>query len=164
MLGKRRETVINRDAKYEQNETAFRRLKSAIDRQFPRGHCVALDGGEVIADADSFNELQQKLTAAGKNEPEVYVVQAGVDYPESASIQFRLHSGPGAETNFGKIVGGFLRVRMPDTALNEVVLGHAGDSVVQAVQASSLDFEGVAGLPLLRLLEYGGNADGFWVR
>jgi len=77
---------MNRDERYELNETAFRRLKPAIDKQFPPGHFVALDGGDIIADAASFNELQEKLTAAGKNEPDVFVFQAGVDYPEYASI------------------------------------------------------------------------------
>ena len=77
--------------------------------------------------------------------------------------QFRLRAGPGAETNFGKIVGGFVRVRIPNTGMDSVVLGHAGNPVVNAVQASSPSFDGVAGLPLLRLVKYGGDADGFWV-
>ena len=77
---------MNRDERYKLNDTAFRRLKPAIDKQFPPGHFVALDGGDIIADAASFNELQEKLAAAGRNEPDVFVVQAGVDYPEFAFI------------------------------------------------------------------------------
>ena len=77
--------------------------------------------------------------------------------------QFRVRSGPAIETNFGTIVGGFLHVKIPDTRLDENVLGHAGDSVVHAVQASAPVFDGVAGLPLLRRLQYGGDADKFWI-
>jgi hypothetical protein len=33
-----------------------------------------------------------------------------------------------------------------------------------AAEASSPDFGGLVGLPLLRLMEYGGDADWFWLR
>jgi hypothetical protein len=36
--------------------------------------------------------------------------------------------------------------------------------VTDAIRASSQDFEGLVGLPLLRKLQYGGDADHFWVR
>lgn len=77
--------------------------------------------------------------------------------------QFRGSHGATAETNFRTIVGGFLHVRILGTEFDETLLGHAGDWVVQAVQASSASFEGVIGLPLLRRVEYGGDADQFWV-
>ncbi|MBW3599225.1 MAG: hypothetical protein KY475_18390 [Planctomycetes bacterium] len=38
------------------------------------------------------------------------------------------------------------------------------DQVFQAPQASSPDFKGLAGLPLLRVLEYGGDHVAFWLR
>jgi hypothetical protein len=77
---------MNRDERYKLNDTAFRRLKPAIDKQFPLGHFVALDDGVIIADVANFDELQEKLAAAGRNDPEVFVAQAGVDYPEFAYI------------------------------------------------------------------------------
>src|SRR5438876_5430406 len=44
------------------------------------------------------------------------------------------------------------------------LVGFASGPVTVAARASSPDFEGLAGLPLLRLMEYGGDADYFWVR
>lgn len=72
--------------------------------------------------------------------------------------------GPGTETNFGRLDGGFLRVRIPETGVDAMIFGYASDQVTDAIQDSSPDFEGLVGLPLLRKLEFGGNADHFWVR
>jgi hypothetical protein len=72
--------------------------------------------------------------------------------------------GPGTETNFGRLDGGFLRVRIPETGVDAMIFGYASDQVTDAIQDSSPDFEGLVGLPLLRRLEFGGNADHFWVR
>jgi hypothetical protein len=44
------------------------------------------------------------------------------------------------------------------------VRSYASDGVATATKVSSPDFEGLAGLPLLRLVEYGGNANWFWLR
>ena len=53
---------------------------------------------------------------------------------------------------------------MPELGLAQQIVGYASDAVVKAVKASSPDFAGLAGLPFLRLLEFGGDADGFWLR
>ena len=71
--------------------------------------------------------------------------------------------GPGTETNFGRLEGGFLSVRIPETGVDVVMLGYASDQVSEAIRGSSRDFEVLVGLPLRRRLEYGGNADHFWV-
>jgi hypothetical protein len=42
--------------------------------------------------------------------------------------------------------------------------GFGSDPVLQAVQVDRPDFAGLAGLPLLRLVEYGGNDTSFWLR
>jgi hypothetical protein len=55
-------------------------------------------------------------------------------------------------------------VSMPELGLEQDVEGFASDAVVIATKASSSDFEGLAGLPFLLLLEYGGDADWFWLR
>jgi hypothetical protein len=73
-------------------------------------------------------------------------------------------SAPDVTTNFGLLEGGWLRVALPDLALDRTLVGYASDAVVSATKASSPDFEGLAGLPLLRLLEYGGDANWFWLR
>lgn len=64
----------------------FEALKSKIDGQFPAGRFVAIEGDCVLADADSHQDLVQKLTVMGKNPARTLVVQAGVDYPTSAVI------------------------------------------------------------------------------
>jgi len=53
---------------------------------------------------------------------------------------------------------------MPELGLIRSIYGYGGDAVVTAAKASHVNFEGLAGLPLLRLLEYGGDANGFWLR
>jgi hypothetical protein len=40
-------------------------------------------------------------------------------------------------------------------------VGYANDKVVEVVQRSDSGFAGLVGLPLLRLMEYGGNAETF---
>jgi hypothetical protein len=71
---------------------------------------------------------------------------------------------PGLDTNFGVFQGGWLRIQIPALGFDESVLGYGSDSAVRAAQASHLDFEGLAGLPLLRMMEYGGDAEWFWLR
>jgi hypothetical protein len=72
--------------------------------------------------------------------------------------------GPGTQTNFGPLIGGWLELAMPELGLATDVLGFAGDAVDQAVQASHPDFQGLAGLPLLGMVEYGGDAGTFWLQ
>jgi hypothetical protein len=71
---------------------------------------------------------------------------------------------PDANTNFGLLEGGLLQLAMPELGLAQLTEGYSSDAVVAAAKASHPDFEGLAGLPLLRLAEYGGDADWFWVR
>lgn len=68
------------------------------------------------------------------------------------------------ESNFGLLEGGWLHLTVPELGLNQFLEGFASDAVVAAAKASSPDFEGLVGLPFLRLTEYGGNASDFWIR
>jgi hypothetical protein len=47
---------------------------------------LAIDEARIIADAETFDELTDALTALGKDPREVLIVQAGTHYPESAWI------------------------------------------------------------------------------
>jgi hypothetical protein len=76
----------------------------------------------------------------------------------------KLRAAPDVQTNFGLLEGGWLRIIMPDLSLDQEIEGYASDAVVTAAKNSSSDFEGLAGLPFLRLLQYGGNAASFWLR
>jgi hypothetical protein len=62
-------------------------------------------------------------------------------------------AAPAVNTNFGLLQGGWLQLSMPEFGLAQDVLGYASDAVVAACQRSSPDFNGLVGLPLLRLLE-----------
>jgi hypothetical protein len=67
-------------------------------------------------------------------------------------------------SNFGHLTGAWLELQMPELGLTHQHVGYGSDSVLKAVQADCPDFAGLVGLPLLRLTEYGGDGNSFWVR
>ena len=71
---------------------------------------------------------------------------------------------PGVDTNFGKLSGGWLRLQIAEFGFDEDLLCYASENVVEAVKASHADFQGLAGLPLLKMMEYGGDNRFFWIR
>lgn len=70
----------------------------------------------------------------------------------------------GIGSNFGPLVGGWLELAMPELGLSRHVLGYGSEEVLKAVQKASAEFGGLAGLPLLRMAEYGGDNAAFWIR
>jgi hypothetical protein len=68
------------------NQAAYRQLSSFIQKNYPPGRFVAISGGKIVADAASFDELNSLLHQMGNHSAEVLVVQAGVDYLETAVI------------------------------------------------------------------------------
>ncbi len=66
-------------------------------------------------------------------------------------------------TNFGPLRGGWLRVTIPDVGFDQQLLCYASDAVVASSKQSSSDFEGLLGLPVLRMHIYGGDATAFWI-
>src|SRR6266480_3318486 len=66
--------------------------------------------------------------------------------------------------NFGLLEGGWLQLTMPEFGLGQPILGYASDAVAAVASADHTDLQGLAGLPLLRLIEYGGDASSFWLR
>jgi hypothetical protein len=82
-----------------------------------------------------------------------------------ADLNLLVHAGAaGVNSNFGFLTGGWLELQMPELGLAQPIHGYGSDSVLQAVQRDSSDFSGLVGLPLLRQLEFGGDADWFWLR
>ena len=73
-------------------------------------------------------------------------------------------AAPDVNTNFGVLEGGWLRIEMPELGLSRLLVGYGSDAVATAVKSSSPDFAGLAGLPFLRLTEFGGNVQEFWLR
>jgi len=83
----------------------------------------------------------------------------------TADLNLFAHSGAvGVNSNFGPLAGGWMELQMPEVALIQPILGYGSDLVAQTVGRNSSDFSGLVGLPLLQLLEYGGDKDCFWVR
>lgn len=125
--------------------------KNSYQGQPPRAwitlRLVAVDG----------NMLELKLIA-DTGSPFAFVISS------RALADFNHGDGPHANTNFGILEGGWFRLAMSELGLTQRVFGFASDDVVASTKVSHADFEGLAGLPLLRLLEYGGNADEFWIQ
>jgi hypothetical protein len=72
--------------------------------------------------------------------------------------------GMDVDTNFGVLQAAWFHVAMPELGLDRMIIGYVSDNVATSTRASHPDFDGLAGLPLLRLLEYGGGSDDFWIR
>jgi hypothetical protein len=70
----------------------------------------------------------------------------------------------GVNSNFGPLSGDWLELSTPELGRTGQIRGFGSDPVLQGVQRDSADFAGLAGLPLLRLAENGGDATSLWVR
>ena len=70
----------------EKNEAAYRAVKDELSKRYPPGQFIAFDDGQIVADAASFDELTERLAGLGKDRPDIFVIQAGVDYPEEVFI------------------------------------------------------------------------------
>jgi hypothetical protein len=68
------------------NQAAFRRLAPSINKTYPPGRFVAIAGGQVVADAERFDELHSRLITLGIDPPEALIVEAGVEYPDTVVI------------------------------------------------------------------------------
>jgi hypothetical protein len=74
------------ESELDVNQAAYRRLKDSIRDHYPRGRFVALAGGQIVYDADTFSEVFKEVTARGLRPTDVLVVQAGMEHPEYADI------------------------------------------------------------------------------
>jgi hypothetical protein len=110
----------------------------------------------VLVGADGQKHVLQALADTGN--PCALVVSSAV------LDAFNLGRIPGMDTNFGHFDGGWLRVQVPEIGFDEDILAYSCEEVAEAVRASHEDFGGLAGLPLLKSVEYGGNRDSFWLR
>lgn len=74
------------NSNHGKNQAAFHKVKRELSNRYPFGRFVAFDDGRIVADAASFDELTVALATLGKDRPDVFVVQAGVDYPDEVFI------------------------------------------------------------------------------
>jgi len=72
--------------------------------------------------------------------------------------------GKDRTSNLGKMIGGWLRIYCPELGLVEFTRGFGSEKAFELVQSCDPNFVGLVGLPTLRMTEYGGNADEFWIR
>jgi hypothetical protein len=70
----------------ERNDDTYRRLKEMIRQKYPRGWFVGLADDQIVAAAADFREVESMVRAQGRDPRQVLVVEAGVDYPEYATI------------------------------------------------------------------------------
>lgn len=113
--------------------------------------------------------LRIELTSArGTVHPLDLLVDTGnpcaiiVDRATMESFQWR--ESRKTNSNFGQLESGWLRFAIKEIGFAAEILGHANDSIVNVVKRSDPKFAGLIGLPLLRMLEYGGNQGWFWIR
>ena len=77
---------MSNDQERQLNQAAYRQLRGSINQTYPPGQFLAISGGQIVADAGRFDELQGILNALGKDPAQVLIVEAGVKYPETAII------------------------------------------------------------------------------
>jgi hypothetical protein len=71
---------------YERNNAAYHRLKETIRQTYPRGWFVGIADEQVVGGAATFADLKTLLRAQGRDPRDVLVVEAGIDYPQYATI------------------------------------------------------------------------------
>ena len=59
------------------NQAAYDRLREEIDKTYPKGRFVALGGGKIVADSETFESMLSRLPQLGWNPRDVMVVQVG---------------------------------------------------------------------------------------
>jgi hypothetical protein len=60
--------------------------KALVDQHVPAGRFAAVEGGAIVAQAESHPLLVALLAEEGRSPKDLVIVQAGTDYPASANI------------------------------------------------------------------------------
>ncbi len=71
---------------HERNTKAYQRLKGTIKETYPRGWFAGIADDQVVGAAATFRELEHLLREQGRDPRNVLVVEAGIDYPDYATI------------------------------------------------------------------------------
>lgn len=61
-------------------------VQAEVDRRFPAGRFVAVQEQRVVADAPSHRLLVEQLQSQGLGPKDLLILQAGVEFPDSAVI------------------------------------------------------------------------------
>ena len=70
----------------EINQAAYQRLKHEIAEKYPLNRFVAIGGGKIIADTETFDAMLLNLVEIGWNPRDVMVVKAGAFVPDFVNI------------------------------------------------------------------------------
>lgn len=70
----------------EKNRVAFQEAKGELANRYSPGRFLAFDDGRIVADAATFDELTEALARIGKDQPDVFVAQAGMNYPDEVFV------------------------------------------------------------------------------
>jgi hypothetical protein len=113
--------------------------------------------------------VRVRLVALGGTVEEVdLVADTGSPFPLIIGLadlhRLRQQPAPDVYANYGLLTGGRIRAVIPAIGFSRIVLGYGSDVAVAITRVSHADFAGLVGLPFLRLMDYGGNADWFWIR
>jgi hypothetical protein len=68
------------------NVAKFEECKDSLKDRFEIGTYVAIDDGELVADAPTFDKLSKKLKEQGRDRTDVFVVHVAETYPDSVFI------------------------------------------------------------------------------
>ena len=68
------------------NQAAYKRLRSEIDSNYPKGRFVGFADGKIVADAESYEAIDEKLNAMGFEPLKTMVVIAGDEMPEYVDL------------------------------------------------------------------------------
>jgi hypothetical protein len=107
--------------------------------------------------ADGSGTFERALAVDTGDEQAVRIGSADMDL-------FRHRRGPTEQTNFGRAVGGWVMLSIPEIGLERAVLAFATDELLAVIREISPDLAGQVGMRFLRMVEYGGNDHEFWVR
>jgi hypothetical protein len=107
--------------------------------------------------ADGHGAIERALAVDTGDEQAVRIGSADMEL-------IKLRPGPTMQTNFGRAVGGWVMLSIPEIGLERAMLAFATDELVAVVRQISPELAGQVGMQLLRMVEYGGNDHEFWVR
>ncbi|HXD85600.1 MAG TPA: hypothetical protein VN641_03845 [Urbifossiella sp.] len=68
------------------NQAAYKRMRSEIDSNYPKGRFIGFADGKIVADAETFDAIDEKLNELGFEPLKTMVVIAGDDTPEYVDI------------------------------------------------------------------------------
>lgn len=64
----------------------FAQVKAEIDQRYPTGRFVAIQSGRIVTNAPTHRLLVDELKSRQLSPKDMLIVEAGIQYPQSATI------------------------------------------------------------------------------